>query len=103
MKSTDEFTKLLNSYTIVAIVTGLIAGILFMLLLILLTSCQKSSPDPAFCWDCWYHADPKKDKPTWVFCDKTQYQIDSLKDVFGYDCPDDSLKCTKQFNLNIEP
>ena len=70
-------------------------------LLLFIPSCWNDPPDEpsTYCWECKYHSD------TWLFCDMTHHQIDSLKDVFGYDCPHDSLVCEIDtiFNLIIKP
>jgi hypothetical protein len=61
----------------------LILGIFLILL-----ACQKEpEPDNPRCWECTYH------ESVWIFCNMTFVQIDSLQDVFGYDCPRDSLLC----------
>lgn len=64
--------------------------IIIIIVLILYLGCNKEQIEKTYCWDCIYHDNE------WTFCDMTTNQIDSLKDVFGYDCPNDLLNCKKQ-------
>jgi hypothetical protein len=72
----------------------------YLFLLLFIPSCWNDPPeDPTYCWQCDYKAE------SWLFCDMTQHQIDSLEAIFNTGCEDDSLRCEIDtvFNLIIDP